>query len=122
MPRAIAFLLAWSIQVSPAAQYRPYRVDHWTTDNGLPHNTIKAIVQTRDGYLWLTTFDSLARFDGLRFNVFDRNNTPAVTNNRFTALTRPLRSPHSTSKTSSPLSILKPQPALQVASATSVFG
>ena len=86
-PVAIAFLLVWSIQVSTAAaQYRPYRIDHWTTDNGLPQNTIRAIVQTRDGYLWLTTFDGLARFDGVRFTIFDRSNTPAITNNRFTAL------------------------------------
>ena len=38
-----------------------YRFDHWTTDNGLPQNTIRNIVQTRDGYLWMTTFDSLVR-------------------------------------------------------------
>lgn len=68
------------------AQHNSYRFDHWTTDNGLPQNTVRAIVQARDGYLWLTTFDGLARFDGVRFTVFDKNNTPAITNNRFTAL------------------------------------
>ena len=84
---AIASTVAWSIQVTPAAaQNRAYHVDRWTTDNGLPQNTIRAIVQTRDGYLWLTTFDGLARFDGVRFTVFDKSNTPAITNNRFTAL------------------------------------
>src|SRR5574341_338869 len=68
------------------AQSTSYRFDHWTTDNGLPQNTVRAVVQTRDGYLWLTTFDGLARFDGVRFTVFDKSNTPAITNNRFTAL------------------------------------
>jgi ligand-binding sensor domain-containing protein/DNA-binding CsgD family transcriptional regulator len=68
------------------AQYRPYRFDHWTTDNGLPQNTVRAIVQTRDGYLWLTTFDGLARFDGVRFTVFDKSNTKGPSSNRFTAL------------------------------------
>jgi ligand-binding sensor domain-containing protein/signal transduction histidine kinase len=68
------------------AQSSSYRFDHWTTDNGLPQNTVRAIVQTRDGYLWLTTFDGLARFDGVRFTIFDKSNTPAITNNRFTAL------------------------------------
>ena len=43
-------------------------------------------MQTRDGYLWLTTFDGLARFDGVHFTVFNKSNTPAITNNRFTAL------------------------------------
>ncbi|MFN0108204.1 MAG: two-component regulator propeller domain-containing protein, partial [Blastocatellia bacterium] len=76
-------LLCPAIAVPVSAQYR---FDHWTTDNGLPQNTIRSIVQTRDGYLWMTTFDGLARFDGVRFTVFDKNNTPALSNNRLTAL------------------------------------
>jgi len=47
---------------------------------------VRSIVQTRDGYLWMTTFDGLARFDGVRFTVFDKSNTPALSNNRLTAL------------------------------------
>jgi ligand-binding sensor domain-containing protein/signal transduction histidine kinase len=42
----------------------------WQTDTGLPQNTINAIVQTHDGYLWLGTQGGLARFDGVRFTVF----------------------------------------------------
>ena len=45
-------------------------VRSWGTDSGLPQNTVNAIVQTRDGYLWLGTRDGLARFDGIRFTVF----------------------------------------------------
>ena len=63
-----------------------YRFDSWTTDNGLPQNSVSAIVQTRDGYLWLTTFDGLVRFDGVRFTVFDKSNTRGLSSNRFTAL------------------------------------
>lgn len=79
-------LLALLAAASAAAQDRAYRFDQWTTDNGLPQNTVRVIVQTRDGYLWLTTFDGLARFDGVRFTVFDKSNTPAITNNRFTTV------------------------------------
>ena len=81
---AAALLCLWPPVVF--AQNRPYLVDHWTTDNGLPQNTVRAIVQTRDGYLWLTTFDGLARFDGVHFTVFNKSNTPAITNNRFISL------------------------------------
>jgi ligand-binding sensor domain-containing protein/signal transduction histidine kinase len=42
----------------------------WSTDNGLPQNTVNTIKQTRDGYLWLGTQEGLARFDGVRFKVF----------------------------------------------------
>jgi len=53
---------------SPAADDLVIR--SWGTEAGLPQNTVNAIVQTRDGYLWLGTRDGLAHFDGLRFTVF----------------------------------------------------
>jgi hypothetical protein len=31
-------------------------------------------LQTRDGYLWLTTSDGLVRYDNVRFMVFNRSN------------------------------------------------
>jgi ligand-binding sensor domain-containing protein/AraC-like DNA-binding protein len=49
----------------------------WTNDNGLPINTVVAIDQTPDGYLWLGTEAGLARFDGIKFEVFSHENTPA---------------------------------------------
>ncbi|MCI0388449.1 MAG: hypothetical protein MOB07_06745, partial [Acidobacteria bacterium] len=61
-----------------------YRFDHWTADNGLPQNSVRSVLQTRDSYLWLTTFDGLARFDGVRFTVFNKNNSPGLASNRFT--------------------------------------
>ncbi len=60
------------IGAAPLAAFAQYRFDHWTADNGLPQNSVRDIVQTRDGYLWLTTFDGLVRFDGVRFTVFSR--------------------------------------------------
>ena len=59
-----------------------YRFDSWTTDNGLPQNSISSIIQTRDGYLWMTTFDGLVRFDGVQFKVFDKGNTRGLSTNR----------------------------------------
>jgi hypothetical protein len=41
--------------------------DSWTTENGLPQNSVNDILQTRDGYLWLATHGGLVRFDGVRF-------------------------------------------------------
>lgn len=45
-------------------------LDSWTTDQGLPNATVNTVHQTRDGYVWLGTYDGLARFDGSRFTVF----------------------------------------------------
>jgi ligand-binding sensor domain-containing protein len=63
-----------------------YRFDVWNTDNGLPHNFLYSIIQTRDGYLWLATTDGLVRYDGVRFTVFNTANTKGLSGNRFTAL------------------------------------
>src|ERR1700722_7895215 len=68
-------------QGSPAQP--TYRFFSWTTDNGLPQNSIQALLQTRDGYLWMSTLDGLVRFDGLNFRIFNRQNTPALTTNGF---------------------------------------
>jgi len=45
-------------------------IKSWGTEAGLPQNTVNAVLQTRDGYLWLGTQGGLARFDGVRFKVF----------------------------------------------------
>ncbi|MBS1790230.1 MAG: hypothetical protein JST85_21070 [Acidobacteria bacterium] len=63
-----------------------YGFDVWTTANGLPQNTVTGLAQTPDGYLWLSTFDGLARFDGVRFTIFDKGNTKGIVNNRFARL------------------------------------
>jgi signal transduction histidine kinase/ligand-binding sensor domain-containing protein len=63
-----------------------YRFDRWTTDNGLPQNSIINILQTADGFLWMTTFDGLVRYDGVRFRVFNPGNTRGIKSSRFLRL------------------------------------
>ncbi|MCZ6767527.1 MAG: hypothetical protein O7D32_11425, partial [bacterium] len=63
-----------------------YDLQSWTTKDGLPSNSVSDIVQTRDGYLWLATFGGLARFDGVRFEIFDLSNTDALPSNRILSL------------------------------------
>lgn len=74
---ALCFISAASAQ---------YIVDSWTTENGLPQNTVRSIQQTPDGYLWLATSDGLVRFDGVRFTVFNRSNSPELSTNRLVSL------------------------------------
>jgi ligand-binding sensor domain-containing protein/signal transduction histidine kinase len=58
----------------------------WRTADGLPHNSVRQVVQGRDGYLWLGTPNGLVRFDGVRFTVFDRRNTPGMLDDEIQAL------------------------------------
>ena len=75
------------ISTAAAAEtHAQYQIKSWTTDDGLPQNTVSSIVQARDGYLWLATLDGLVRYDGVRFTVFNKNNSPGIASNRFTKI------------------------------------
>jgi ligand-binding sensor domain-containing protein/signal transduction histidine kinase len=50
----------------------------WTQEQGLPGNSVECLLQTRDGWLWIGTRDGLARFDGVRFTIFN-GRTPGFT-------------------------------------------
>jgi signal transduction histidine kinase/ligand-binding sensor domain-containing protein len=50
-------------------------------ENGLPQNTVTALLQTQDGYLWIGTEAGLVRFDGNSFQVFDHNSDPSTPGN-----------------------------------------
>jgi ligand-binding sensor domain-containing protein len=63
-----------------------YLTETWTSENGLPVSSVTSIAQTPDGYLWVGTYNGLARFDGLRFKPFDPENTPALAHARIRRL------------------------------------
>lgn len=77
---------------SPIPASTQLRLDHqyvqtvWTAEDGLPQNSVNAILQTRDGYLWLGTFGGLARFDGIKFTIFNSGNTAGMKGNRILSL------------------------------------
>ena len=46
---------------------------HLSLEQGLQQQVVTALVEDRDGFLWIGTQDGLARWDGYRFRVFRRN-------------------------------------------------
>ena len=60
-----------------------YRIDSWTTENGLPQNSVNNLLKDKDGYIWGVTFGGIFRFDGVRFKVFDQSNTEGLKESRF---------------------------------------
>jgi len=78
--------LAAAAGAAPPEAGDPYLQTVWTTEEGLPQNSVNAIVQTRDGYLWLGTFGGLTRFDGVKFTIFNTGNTPGLKSNRILSL------------------------------------
>ena len=67
---------------SETTRAKRYLIDVWQGEQGLPQNTITGIAQTSDGYLWITTLDGVARFDGVRFRMFKAGDTPALGSGR----------------------------------------
>src|SRR5258706_8403293 len=63
-----------------------YLIDVWTTEKGLKNSSVTSIAQTPDGYLWVGTYNGLARFDGARFVMFDPENTPELLHARIRKL------------------------------------
>ncbi len=62
-------------------EFSQYKIEQWTTENGLPSNYLLRICQTSDGYIWLSSYSGLIRFDGINFKIFDKHNSKLFLNN-----------------------------------------
>jgi len=71
--------------LSPRKSLTQYSRTTWTQEHGLPQDTIRAIAQTRDGYLWLGTDEGLVSFDGYDFRLYDKSHGE-LPSNSITAL------------------------------------
>ncbi|MCF7221633.1 ligand-binding sensor domain-containing protein [Marilutibacter chinensis] len=82
MTRRMALALGLLAACGLAQASYPVKPDHrlspkvFTGDDGLPQSGVSALVQTRDGYLWVGTFGGLARFDGRTFTTFRGRPSP----------------------------------------------
>ena len=79
MRLAIALFLLLKILLpvyglDPRKSLTQYSSTLWGQQHGLPQDTIRAIAQTPDGYLWVGTDEGLARFDGYEFVVYNQEN------------------------------------------------
>ena len=54
----------------------------WTVEDGLPVNSINSVTQDQKGYIWISTYDGIVRFDGVRFHIYNHSNTPEMPQNR----------------------------------------
>ncbi len=68
----IVVLMIWMRPaVGQEVLYSNYQ--HYTTEDGLPQNYVSYIAQDKDGFIWVTTLNGLARFDGYEFISFNGN-------------------------------------------------
>jgi signal transduction histidine kinase/ligand-binding sensor domain-containing protein len=81
----IPAILLWltpiaALALDPSKSLTQYTRTVWTQAQGLPQDTVHAIAQTQDGYLWLGTSEGLAKFDGYEFATFSNDRVPLPSN------------------------------------------
>ncbi|WP_027001394.1 two-component regulator propeller domain-containing protein [Hugenholtzia roseola] len=67
---------------NPTKKLSQFPIEYWTSEKGLPIGTLLHLTQTREGYIWICSYDGLIRFDGMYFELFNKSNQAAfLTNN-----------------------------------------
>ncbi len=74
------------LALDPDRELDQYVRRTWDQSSGLPQASVTALVQDRQGYLWVGTFGGLARFDGVRFETFRTADHPGLSGNRIISL------------------------------------
>ena len=67
---ALLASLALLLPMESRAQQMQAALSHYTTDDGLPSTAISSLVSDDYGYLWISTWNGLARFDGFDFYTY----------------------------------------------------
>ncbi|HEX4312015.1 MAG TPA: two-component regulator propeller domain-containing protein [Acidobacteriaceae bacterium] len=67
-----------ALALDPGKAITQYMQTSWTSESGLPQNSVQAMAQTEDGYLWFGTQEGLTRFDGMHFTTYTRHNAPKL--------------------------------------------
>ncbi|MCQ2334690.1 MAG: response regulator [Paludibacteraceae bacterium] len=53
-----------------AQEAKHYSVQHYSASDGLSQNSVMAMLQDHDGFIWIGTWDGLNRFDGRKFRTY----------------------------------------------------
>ena len=75
-----------SLALDAGKNLQQYVLRTWTSEQGLPQNSVRAILQTRDGFLWIGTRGGLARFDGASFVLYKAGSPNSIPSNSVTGL------------------------------------
>lgn len=84
---ALAFLLSslsWGLD--PGRPLAGLAQRAWRSEDGLLQDTAAALLESREGFLWVGTEAGLMRFDGATLEPYSRLTTPGFTHNRVQAL------------------------------------
>lgn len=81
-----AALGVWAEALDPGKPLSQYILRNWGTEEGLPSPQVLDVLQDRNGFLWLATYNGLARFDGVSFEPFNEKTHPGIRHSSFCRL------------------------------------
>lgn len=70
----------------PNKQLSQFLIDVWDSEKGLPSSALLQAIQTKNGYLWIGSYDGLLRFDGNSFDIYTKSNVKEFKTNTITHL------------------------------------
>lgn len=82
----VASVLCTDARAYPGQALNYFHHQAWSTEEGLPQESVHALLQSREGYLWIATEDGVARFDGQNFRVLNHSTQPAFTSDDVSCL------------------------------------
>jgi ligand-binding sensor domain-containing protein len=71
---------------SPCSMLTQSSVAQWTGDNGLISNNITSAIRDHDGFVWITSYNGIMRFDGIQVYVYDETKIPFLNTGAFYAV------------------------------------
>ncbi len=83
----IIYLLLFStVSADINGTFRNFIHRSWSSDEGLPQNSIYSIFQDSKGFIWIGTAEGLVQFDGSSFKIYDKYALPAFKSNVILAI------------------------------------
>lgn len=86
LPAFFLLLLTTLFLPEKVNAFSGFSISNYSSENGLPQNSIRGIELDKDGFIWLATEAGLVRFDGQRLKVYDRDHYPVMHSNRISAI------------------------------------
>ncbi len=69
-PLLIVCVLMVCSEIIGQEQWEGVRFDHLNVEQGLSQNSVRCILQDRQGFMWFGTYDGLNRYDGYEFKIY----------------------------------------------------
>ncbi len=82
----LLFIISPLLALDPTKSIKQYGHDVWDANKGFSYFAVHSIIQSSNGYLWMSTDDGLVRFDGVQFKLFDNTNTKELRHNQISTI------------------------------------